>query len=97
MNKSDNNKSNSTSRETNSKSPKNKTKKSLSRKSIQNSSITQCKTYERPCITEVYNKVVEISNTKHELPKTSNKGKPGNYLEELHRPERKMRQTFYKK
>lgn len=83
MNKSDNNKSKSTSRETNSKSPKNKTKKSLSRKSIQNSSITQCKTYERPCITEVYNKVVEISNIKHELPKTSNKGKPGNYLEEL--------------
>jgi DNA mismatch repair protein MutH len=75
MDKSENNKSKSRSPETNSKSRKNTTKKI--------SSIKQCKIYERPCITDVYNKVIEISNIEHNLPKSSNKGNPGNYLEKL--------------
>lgn len=37
----------------------------------------------RPSIQEVYDKVLEIININHVLPKTANKGKPGNYLEEL--------------
>jgi len=38
---------------------------------------------QRQCIDHVHKKVIEIANTKYELPKTANKGKPGNYLEEL--------------
>jgi DNA mismatch repair protein MutH len=38
---------------------------------------------QRQCIDHVHKKVIEIANTIYELPKTANKGKPGNYLEEL--------------
>jgi hypothetical protein len=38
---------------------------------------------QRPSISEVYDKIIEIINKQYILPKTSNKGKPGNYLEEL--------------
>jgi len=38
---------------------------------------------QRQCIDHVHKKVIEIANTTYELPKTANKGKPGNYLEEL--------------
>jgi len=35
---------------------------------------------QRQCIDHVHKKVIEIANTKYELQKTANKGKPGNYL-----------------
>jgi DNA mismatch repair protein MutH len=38
---------------------------------------------QRPSIHDVQQKVIEIANTIYELPKTANKGKPGNYLEQL--------------
>lgn len=37
----------------------------------------------RPTLEEVFNKVLEIANRAHHLPKTTNKGKPGQYLEQL--------------
>lgn len=72
-------KSNSKDSKNNSKTKKN----SIKTKTPRNKSIKQCNIQQRPCITDVYNKVTEISNIIYELPKTSNKGKPGNYLEEL--------------
>jgi len=38
---------------------------------------------QRQCIDHVHKKVIEIANTTYDLPKTANKGKPGNYLEQL--------------
>ena len=38
---------------------------------------------QRQCIDHVHKKVIEIANATYELPKTANKGKPGNYLEQL--------------
>jgi DNA mismatch repair protein MutH len=38
---------------------------------------------QRQCIDHVHKKVIEIANTIYDLPKTANKGKPGNYLEQL--------------
>ena len=43
--------------------------------------MSQCVT--RPTIEEVYQKVMKIINNPYTLPKTSNKGKPGQYLEHL--------------
>ena len=61
--------------------PTSTTKKS--KKAPHNISEKVCKLISRPCIQQVHDKVLEITNTKYLLPKTANKGKPGNYLEEL--------------
>jgi hypothetical protein len=37
----------------------------------------------RPTLNDVYDKVIEISETLYTLPKSANKGRPGNFLEEL--------------
>jgi DNA mismatch repair protein MutH len=72
--------------------PSSSTKKSMniststtkkSKKALHNTSEKLCKLISRPCIQQVYDKVLEINNTTYVLPKTANKGKPGNYLEEL--------------
>lgn len=38
---------------------------------------------QRPSIQDVRQKVIEIANNIYDLPKTANKGKPGNYLESI--------------
>jgi len=38
---------------------------------------------QRPSINDVHQKVIELANNTYDLPKTANKGKPGNYLEQL--------------
>lgn len=50
---------------------------------IINNTMNTTSEKQRQCIDHVHKKVIEIANTKYELPKTANKGKPGNYLEEL--------------
>jgi len=57
------------------KTPKNQTAKS--------SAGGECILLSRPCILDVYQKVMEIKDMQYALPKTANKGKPGNYLEQL--------------
>jgi len=61
--------------------PSSTTKKS--KKTPHNTTEKVCKLMSRPCIQDVHDKVVEITNTIYVLPKTANKGKPGNFLEEL--------------
>ena len=50
---------------------------------IINNTMNTTSEKQRPCIDDVHKKVIEIANTTYELPKTANKGKPGNYLEQL--------------
>jgi DNA mismatch repair protein MutH len=64
-------------------SSKKQSRKRSAKPSAHNTTVKECRIFERPCIQQVYDKVVEIANIHHTLPKTANKGKPGNYLEEL--------------
>jgi DNA mismatch repair protein MutH len=50
---------------------------------IINNTMNTTSEKQRQCIDHVHKKVIEIANTIYELPKTANKGKPGNYLEQL--------------
>ena len=50
---------------------------------ILNNTMNTTSEKQRQCIDHVHKKVIEIANTTYDLPKTANKGKPGNYLEQL--------------
>ena len=50
---------------------------------IINNTMNTTSEKQRQCIDHVHKKVIEIANTIYDLPKTANKGKPGNYLEQL--------------